>query len=270
MAVIGGPQLTCDFACSCRMPSVTLRLMADPYIDKYETLLYGRFAAGQILALLIGLDPDLDGALQVMSARVTAATTAMEDALKKAGDLEIVTYAAAGSAPGDPVAEARRVLRQLIAYVSSRDNGEAILADVLLGENMGTVLKRRPVKLAGAIATAISAVHKHQASLPEHQDWTAKLNAAQTALDALNESVRKARTSRRAMTPEIAAARDAWLVTYTSAKDIVTGVLRGKHKLSMLPEVFDDLAEVHRVPGVSDDPVAVPSEATTPEPNVPA
>jgi hypothetical protein len=34
--------------------------MADSYIDKFETVLYGRFAASQILALLLGLDPELD------------------------------------------------------------------------------------------------------------------------------------------------------------------------------------------------------------------
>lgn len=245
--------------------------MADPYIDKYETLVYGKFAASQILALVVGLDPDLDGALQVVSGRITAATAAMEAALKKSGDLEIVTYAAAGAGPGDPVAEGRRVLRQVVAYASSRDQGDAIVAELLHGENLSTVVKRRPVKLAGALESALKGVDKHKASLPEHADWVAKLTAAKAALDSLNELVRKARTSRRMMTPEIAEARDAWLLMYGSAKDIVQGVLRGKKKLAMLPEVFDDLAEVHRVPGVSDEPVASPADVTSPaEPNVPA
>lgn len=233
--------------------------MADPYIDQDETLLYGSFAASQILALVVDLDPELDGALQVVSGRITAATAAMEAALKKAGDLASVTYVGAGAA--GPVAEGQRVLRRLVAYVGSRDQGEAILADVLRGDTLGTVVKRRPVKLAGALGSAIAGVGKHQASLPEHAEWTAKLTAAKTALDALNESVRKARTDRRATTPEVAAARDAWLVVYTSAKEIVSGVLRGKGKLAMLPDVFDDLAEVHRVPGVSD---VTPADPTPP------
>ncbi len=44
-----------------------------------------------------------------------------------------------------------------------------------------------------------------------------------------------------------------WLVMYTSAKEIVSGVLRVNGKLALLHEVFDDLAEVHRVEGVSDE-----------------
>jgi hypothetical protein len=42
-------------------------------------------------------------------------------------------------------------------------------------------------------------------------------------------------------------------VVYTSAKSIIDGVLRGKGKLALMPEVFDDLAEVHRVAGVTDE-----------------
>ncbi|MFT3773316.1 MAG: hypothetical protein QM820_48675 [Minicystis sp.] len=239
--------------------------MSDPYIDKLETLLYGRFAASQILLLVVGLDSDLDPAVKIMSARITAATDAMEAALKKAGDMEIVTYAAAGSTPADPVAEARRALRQAISYAESRDDGAAIVADMLNDENMSTVLKRRPVKLAGALGDAIKGIEKHKASLKEAADWTAKLTAAQGALEKLNQNVRKARTDRRAMTPEIAAAREAWLVAYTSAKDIVSGVLRQRGKLSMLSEVFDDLAEVHRVAGVTDDTSAPEGGAGAPE-----
>ena len=227
--------------------------MADPYIDKFETILYGRFSAAQILALLIGLDPDLDGALQVMSNRITAATDAMEAALKKAGDLDDVTYTSTSAGPADPVANARRVLRQAVNYAGSRDDGDAIVKEMLRGDTIGTVVKRRPVKLAGALGNALAGIEKHKSALTEHADWTAKLTAAKKTLDTLNESVRKARTDRRAMTPEIAATRDAWLVVYGSAKDIVSGVLRGKGRLSMLHEVFDDLAEVHRVAGVTDD-----------------
>ncbi|APR75876.1 Hypothetical protein A7982_01223 [Minicystis rosea] len=211
------------------------------------------------------MDADLDPAVKVVSARITAASDAMEAALKKAGEIELITYAAAGSTPTDPVAEGRRVLRQAISYAESRDDGAAIVADMLNDENMGTVLKRRPVKLAGALTNAIKGIEKHKASLKEAADWTAKLTAARDALEKLNQNVRKARSDRRSMTPEIAAAREAWLVTYTSAKDIVSGVLRQRGKLSMLSEVFDDLAEVHRVAGVTDETPAPEGGSGAPE-----
>lgn len=240
--------------------------MADSYIDKYETILYGRFSASQIPALVVGLDPELDPAVTVMANRITAATDTMEAALKKAGDLDLVTYSSAGATPTDPVAEARRVLRQAVAYASSRDSGDAIVADMLNDVNLGTVVKRRPVKLAGALGDALKGLAKHAAALPEHAAWEAKLTAAKKALDGLNQSVRKARDDRRTMTPEIAAAREAWLLTYASAKNVIEGVLRGKGKLRLLHEVFDDLAEVHRVAGVTDETPATDGGAAPAQP----
>ena len=44
--------------------------MADCYIDQHETILYGRFAVTQMLALLIGLDADFDSTLKVTAGRV--------------------------------------------------------------------------------------------------------------------------------------------------------------------------------------------------------
>ncbi|APR75902.1 Hypothetical protein A7982_01249 [Minicystis rosea] len=236
--------------------------ISDSYIDKFETLLYDRFAASQILLLILGMDTDLDPAVKVVSARITATSDAMEAALKKAGEIELITYAAAGSTPTDPVAEARRVLRQAISCAESRDDGAAIVADMLNDESMGTVLKRRPVKLTDAI----KGIEKHKASLKEGADWTAKLTAARDALEKLNQNVRKARSDRRSMPPELAAAREAWLVTYNSAKDIVSGVLRQRGRLSMLSEIFDDLAEVHRIAGVTDETPApaLPSSPSSP------
>ena len=54
-------------------------------------------------------------------------------------------------------------------------------------------------------------------------------------------------------------------MTYTSAKEIISGVLRQRGKLSMLPEIFDDLAEVHRVAGVTDEPPAPEGGTGAPE-----
>ena len=61
--------------------------------------------------------------------------------------------------------------------------------------------------------------------------------------------------------PELRAAREAWLAVYTANKALITGVLRHAGQLSLMPLIFDDLAEVHRVSGVSDDlpPVAAPT-----------
>jgi hypothetical protein len=227
--------------------------MADPYIDQYETLAYGKFAVAQILALVAGLDAEAESFVKLTAARLAAETDAMEAALKKAGALDAVTYKPAEGKP-DVVAHAKGVLRRLVAYAESRENGEAIAADILQHENASTVLKRRPVKLAAALDHAFAAIEKHAASLPEYAKWVHEVAAARDALGALNEGVRKARVDRRDATPETEAARVRWLRRYAATKSIIEGVLKPLGKATMMPQIFDDLAEQHRAEGVSDEP----------------
>jgi hypothetical protein len=238
--------------------------MADPYIDNLETLSYGPFAVDQIKSLVLDLDPDFTQPLAVASARLTSATEAMRGALTKAGEIDVVTYKPAAGAP-DRVAEARSLLRRLASYADSRQGGEAILHDILGGEAVSTVVRRRPAKLAGALAHAVAAVSRHTSALPEHAHWIASLTAAKEALDELNTSVRQSRNERREATPEIAAARATWFRAYLGAKLIVEAVLRYQDKTALLPEVFDDLAEVHRAAGVSDGDSAVETTPAKPE-----
>ncbi|MFO0616850.1 MAG: hypothetical protein U0414_29920 [Polyangiaceae bacterium] len=51
----------------------------------------------------------------------------------------------------------------------------------------------------------------------------------------------------------IATARAKWLAVYNANKHVIEGVLRHAGKLALLSHVFDDLAETHHAPNVSDD-----------------
>ena len=225
--------------------------MADYYIDNLETLSYGPFAVDQIQALVVGLDPAFNETLAIVAARLTAATDSMRAALTKAGEITLVTYKKVEGAP-DPIAHARAELRRCVSYADSRAGGAAIAKDILAGEALNTVVRRRPAKLAGALGVALDAIAKHASALPEHAQWTASLTAAKTAIDTLNTSVRLSRNERREATPETAASRTAWFTAYAAAKLLIEGVLRYSGKTALMPEVFDDLAEVHRAAGVSD------------------
>lgn len=238
--------------------------MADPYIDNLETLAYGPFAVDQIKSLVVDLDPDFTKALSVASSRLTSATEAMRAALTKAGQIDVVTYKPAAGAP-DRIAEARSTLRRVVSYADSRDGGDAIVKDLLGGESLSTVVRRRPAKLAGALAHAIGAVARHKAGLPEHAKWTTSLSSAKETIEDLNTSVRQSRNERREATPEVAAARVAWFKAYGAAKLIVEAVLRYQDKTVLLPEVFDDLAEVHRAAGVSDGDAPAEDAAADPK-----
>lgn len=241
--------------------------MTDTYIDQHEPLSYGPFAVTQIKAHVIGLEPAIDGALGAIVGRLTSAGEAMQKALSKAGDVDGTTYAS-GKADADPVGAARDVMRRVVRYAESRPDGDALAAKILDGEALSTVIRRRPAKLLGALQHAIDTVGANKAKLAEHKAWTAELTAAHLALGALDKKVRTSRIGRRAMTPEVKAAREAWLVVYGAAKLIVEGVLRLQGKVALLPEIFDDLAEVHRAPGVTDG--GAPAEPVAPEPPKPA
>jgi hypothetical protein len=230
--------------------------MADLYIDQYETLGYGFFAAAQILSVAVGLDPEFDRALKHTAARIAAATEAMAAAIKKAGALDVTANHPPEGAP-DAVATARDVLRRLIKYAESRPNGERIAARMLGGDAFTTVTRRRPMKLIAALDQAIEVVVAEQAELPEHASWRADLTAVRNALAAA-EAERVRSREERQMTPEVAATRDEWLKTYRAAKLIVQGVLSLAGHSALMNDIFDDLADVHRVMGVTDDapPVA--------------
>ncbi|MBK8259298.1 MAG: hypothetical protein IPK82_42405 [Polyangiaceae bacterium] len=228
-------------------------LMADNYIDQTETLGYGEFAAKQIKVLAVGVDPEFDDALHVIADRVAKATKAMSSALTKAGEITATTFTGAANAGNDPANDARDILSRVVKYAESRDNGEAIARDILNGESLTTIKRRRPAKLVHALDVALSAIKKHQASLPEYKKWAADLTAVRDALNTLDSTVRASRQNKRDMTPAVAAARDRWLVVYGGAKLIVEGVLRLNGVEGRMPDIFDDLAETHRVAGVSDD-----------------
>ncbi len=109
---------------------------------------------------------------------------------------------------------------------------------------------------------ATRALAKHKEALPEYDQWRADLARIRGELDELDEKVRVSRQKRRAMTPAVAAARDRWLKVYAGAKLVVEGVLRLNDAVDRMPDIFDDLAETHRVSGVTDDaaPAADPKK----------
>jgi hypothetical protein len=246
--------------------------MADLHIDQQETLGYGEFAIKQIKSLAPEIDEDLRGSLHGMAARLTKATKAMESALRKAGDLPKTTFTGIASQEGDPVTNGRNLLHRVVRYAESREGGAAIAVELLGGETLTTLKRRRPAKLVHALGVALRAVGKHKDALPEHAKWTADLTAAQTALSKLDGEVRASRQQRKAMTPAVAKARLSWLNIYGAAKLIVEGALKVLGQTERMPDIFDDLAEIHRVAGVIDDAAtpAPPDVQTSPKAASPA
>ena len=227
------------------------RPMSDPYIDCLEILGYGPHAVNQMGTLLVGLDLDLDPAIEVMRNRVSAQTGLVAELLTKAGAVEAVTYA--GQHPQfNPVVAGHDLLARAADYVKSQPGGAVLKSDLLDGRTKTAMRKLRGSKLAGLLAHAITFFGTKGASLGEAVSRKAELVSAHQALEKLNRDARVSRTERREYTPEVEAARARWLDTYVAAKHLARCVLTLHDKLDLLSEIFDDLAEVHAGPGVRD------------------
>ncbi len=87
--------------------------------------------------------------------------------------------------------------------------------------------------------------------VPELDGAIAYCIERQTSADAAMRATLDAHADRRSSA--VVKARAAWLAVYNANKTITEGVLRHAGKLPMLSQVFDDLAEFHDAPGVSDD-----------------
>ncbi|WP_437666537.1 hypothetical protein [Sorangium sp. So ce1182] len=222
--------------------------MSDRYIYQRDIEVYGRFTASQIQRLVVPLDAGFKQALRAVAARLDAATDALRKAMLKATAPAVASSASGAAKKGqaDPVATGRDLLRRLVEHAASRPGGVALARDLLQGQTLTTVLRRRPAKLAAAMAHALEVIEQHRRQLPDHEAWAAEIERARDALDPLTRSVRKSRLARRTMTPEVKAARDEWLNVYGAAKLLVKCVLRLHGKVSLMPEIFDDLPKATR------------------------
>lgn len=77
----------------------------------------------------------------------------------------------------------------------------------------------------------------------------------------LDKTIRDSRRSRREMSPDVRDLRETFLLTYSAAKHLVRSVLTLHGRLELMDDVFDDLADVHKVAGVKDDAPPSPAPA---------
>ena len=104
---------------------------------------------------------------------------------------------------------------------------------------------------------------KYKAEIRDADYWIDELTAANKSLHSLEKQQRATKVAAVEMGPEVAAARLRWLDVYAANKLLVRGLLAHWGKPDLLPLIFDDLAEVHRVTGVSDE-VPVPASPASP------
>ncbi|WP_437721097.1 hypothetical protein [Sorangium sp. So ce861] len=220
--------------------------MADPYIDPFETKIYGKFAREQMAAVLMGKVPPLDGMVEFAIGKQLVADQAMSDVLDRqprpAPQLD----------SGAVLDEARDVVVRFSAYLDSLKGRPVDPKVFFRGEAPSVLARRRLTKLTAAVGHIADELERQSDKVRGADMWLAELREAHEKLGIIERQQRASRVERLELGPEVSTARDAWLGVYNANKSLVRGLLAHLGKPELLPLIFDDLAEIHRASGVSD------------------
>ena len=225
--------------------------MADEYIDPFETQLYGKFAREQMAEVCLGRVPALDAMVRFAIHTQEVADAAMATVIANAPKPATVVDAA------KVTSEAADVLIRFGSHLESLKGRPVDVKKVFRGDAPSVLGRRRLTKLTGGLAHVLDEARKHEDKIRDAAYWIGELTEAHTSLEALEKQQRASKVAQVDLGPEVAAQRELWLATYGANKHLIRGLLAHIHKPELLPLIFDDLAEVHRVSGVSDEPPPV-------------
>ncbi len=215
--------------------------MTDRYIDADETLIYGSYAAKKIRSVVRGLVPEFDKGLDYAAEEIEHATSAMSTAIASArtadGELR-KGFTARGPALGAAIDVLGRFSRHLEAHKS----GEVDRKLFFTADGTAGGVGRSATRVLLVLTHISGELKKKTCTVRDKETWKDEITAAIAHLSPAIEHADSARTERRAATPEVEAARQAWLHTYRAARSSVEGVLRFAGKLDLLSTVFYDLA----------------------------
>ncbi|WP_437791788.1 hypothetical protein [Sorangium sp. So ce693] len=233
--------------------------MADPYIDPFETKIYGKFAREQMAAVLMGKVAALDGMVEFAMGKQLLADQAMSDVLdrqpKPAPELDTA----------EVLDEARDVIVRFASYLDSLKGRPVDTRLFFRGEAPSVLARRRLTKLTAAVGHIADELERQRDKVRGADMWLAELREAHEKLGIIERQQRATRVERLELGPEVSTAREAWLGVYNANKSLVRGLLAHLGKPELLPLIFDDLAEIHRASGVSDAvPPGQPAAPTAP------
>jgi hypothetical protein len=229
--------------------------MSDPYIDPYETKLYGKFACEQMATVCVGKVPSLDPMVHFAITSQEKADADMASVIAKAPKPPTAVD------PAAVLAEAGDVLVRFGSHIDSLKGRPVDPSVFFRGDAPSALARRRLTKLTAGVGHALDEAKKNQGKIRDGAHWIGELGEVHVKLEALEKQQRASRVAQVEMGPEVAAQRELWLATYGANKLLIRGLLAHVGKPELLPLIFDDLAETHRVGGVSD---AVPPAAGAP------
>jgi hypothetical protein len=215
--------------------------MADRFIDQDETQIYGPYAARRILTRVVGLIPEFDPALVYLANQLYIATAAVKSAVDDARTHDARLRRG--------VQQKRPLLKQAVGLLSrfskhldGHASGAVDRKVFFTADGTASGVGQGAASVLLAVTHVTSKLQDPESGVGDRGTWHADFNTMMTMLGPVVEHAQDARTDRRDSTPEVEAARQAWMQHYLAARDCVTCVLRLTGRLDRLSTIFHDLA----------------------------
>lgn len=231
--------------------------MTDKFIDQDETQIYGPHASKRIRQRLVGRISAFDSALLYIADQIDVATAAVGSAVAAARSKDAETRQGTKT-KGPLLKDAKRLLGRFSKHLSAHDDIDRHIFFTRDGTAKGVGDGAQNVLLA--ITHIALKLTDSKWGVRDRSHWHNQFDDMMKSLAPAVEFAGDARADRQSLTPEVEAARQTWLNTYISAKNIVEGVLRQLGWLEQMPIFFYDLrvpagAKVTETP--PDEPVVV-------------
>ncbi len=228
--------------------------MPDKSIDSDETLYYGRHTSKNIRKRLIGHIAEFDLALNYVADEMDTATDAVRSAVNAARDKDAERHQNVHSK--EPLLkDALKLLGRFSKHLDGQDPSVNRKVYFTRDGTAGGV-GRSALNVLLAITHISTKLNVSNCPVRDATHWHGEFDTMMKLLGPAVASADDSRGDRQSLTPEVEAARHAWLNGYIAAKCVVEGVLRLLGRVEQMPVLFHDL----RVPAGTKLTAAPPDE----------
>lgn len=213
--------------------------MADRFIDQDETQYYGPHSAKNIRKL-VGLLPDFDDALKYTASQIEAHTAAVKETVDDARGKDAERRQ--GTQAKAPILkQARNLLGQFSKHLASHEAGIIDRKIFFVKDGTAKGVGKAAPNVLLAVTHIKAKLDDAKSPVRERAHWLGRFDTTMKALAPVVAFADDARVDRQSLTPEVEAARQAWLNGYLAAKSLVECVLRNLGRLEQMPLFFYDL-----------------------------
>jgi hypothetical protein len=231
--------------------------MTDKYIDSDETRHYGPHASRNIRSRLIGRIAEFDAALHYVADGIDAATDAVESAVDAARAKDAEQHQNVQS-KAPLLKDAHGLLSRFSNHLDGQDPNTVNRKLYFTQNGTASGVGRGAQSVLLAITTISLKLGDPQCPVRDAAHWHGQFDAMMKALGPAVASANDTRGDRRTLTPEVEAARQAWLNGYIAAKCLVECVLRHLGRVEHMSVYFYDMR------------LAASAKLTAPPPDEPA